>query len=1315
MLNREQTPLNQAAPPPVTNPRIQSRKVKYTTAWMYFGLILCLCIAWWFPVKMMLQHMVYPAVKPETKRNAQVFAALAYSGVSGKTNEVSPARFREHLKALIRHGYVPLTLSDIRQFYTESKPLPAKGVLLTFDHGRKTSYFECHSTISKAGWNAVMFLWLRPIEQNDEFVLRWPYLENMVRSKTWEIGAQSYDGFARIAATADGRLGNFMTTAQWLTGEQRFESIDEFQARLAADHQRCIDGIKAGVGVTPIAYAYPYGDFGQYQSRALVTRSVNAALVRKYYGLGFTAGNFAINTRYSDSQRLNRLNVSPEWTGEELVKFLDRAWPDSKPAMLSEETRKPSAWILDWGRITPTNGGMVLSTTPEATGAKMWLAGSDLSQDVSMRVKFHLQQGQMGMYLHATPDEDSFVYVGIDARGDVWLREKEKDRELEADEEGVTDNVKIWLRQGFSGQERFTLSSSKVWLEPGQDHVVDLVARGKLLFAMLDGKQLFRTQMTSLRGLPRPGMLGISIWDPRPGNASVKILGVDLQELSSSVATWPFTEYDELDVIKWIHHNASRLSGISPPWIRISPLNELQTASWNPKLFRLLSRTYDLKLIPELMLQEESGIDQLPPAELADKAAKASFDGLFLNLGSLHKTSFASLSAWIKQCQAALKNKGLSMCVQLPATLETTLAAQSMLAIVPGAALVSSDEGGLATNTAVLKTATVLKKEIVPKPKPGENAPFYYDLPALATLDQAPEKETRLFQLQKEGQSAYAVGNYTKALTIWNQCYAIELDNARVLMLIGDAWQRLGNNTNAVNFYDQSLVINPANINLAIRRAKLLNICGRSDEARETLNLYSRLFPDNADILLAQAEWLSLHNRRKDARDLTRHVLSRDPDNVNALMLLHSLLDQPSERYANMRQLLAIGSQPALQFEFGEALLKNDSLALPESHQLNSFLAHVASSAKDDSLRALYQKLTPLSLPIVETFDNGILSPAWNVLGGHYTGEKGWIRIKTFQGRSETNLRLYGTDGMHNGYLEADLNELIGYFWLCARRTADHMVRFGFDQSGDTVLLQVWQDGHLVNRNQKPWRKPPRPVRVRLEVQGDGAMGYLDGKPMFGAPIQIPFEMGGGYWAVSIYDPMPGLAKATIQRLAAAPLPVHIASLPAEIKDQKPEDFLRQLFAMPYKFSIMAPRWFRQNPDGSIIHQIGADEMIVRIFALYHRMRLLPMVEMRTPEISGKLLVKTAKDNHVQGLILLFPEMPPQEWFEQMERDLETSPMDIIAVVPDKQNQVAYVRNVSLGYSVFPESDQVRVVQLEYFGNDGGEETSPDDDSLLWL
>ncbi len=908
----------------------------------------------------------------------------------------------------------------------------------------------------------------------------------------------------------------------------------------------------------------------------------------------------------------------------------------------------------------------------------------------------------------------------------MWLREKKQGRDQEPEPDAEIGNHEddvaagIWLRQRFTGQARFTLASDKIWFEPDRDHTLDLVTRGKLLFAMLNGKQLFSMRMTSLQGVPAPGMLGISIWDPQPGKAAVKIQSVALQNLPSNMANWPFSRKGELGTVQWIHDNVSRLSAISPPWQRISPLGETRTASSSMQLFGLLSKTYDFKLIPELEIQAESELEKPVPAALVEKAAEEHFDGLFVNLGALSKASLASVSSWLARCHAALKAKGLSLFVQLPEPLETTLAAQSMLAVIPGLHLVADTGVGLATNEAVRKSAAILEKAIVPEQKIGEDGPFYFELDALSQLGEDIGRETRLLKLQHEGETAFVAGQYKKALSTWLQWRELDPKNPRVLMLIGDAYLRLGDKDAAAGFYDQSLAINPAQISLLVRRAQMLNADGRRDEAREILNVYARLFPDNPQIVLAQADWLNEQNRRKEARALIDHVLSANPDDINARILLHSMLDQPGERYENMRRLLASGQQPALRFSLGMALLRHNLLALPESCQLLNFVESVATSPMN-SFTQPYLKLIPLSTAIEDTFGEKPLSPAWQPRGGSYSTGRGWIRLNTDEGHSEMNLQLCGTETLHNGYIEADLNDLFGTFWLCARRMPRQMVRFGYDMPTETIHIQVWQQGHQVYSKNKPWQKPPRSVRLRLEVRGDGAMGYVEGHPAFNEPIQVPFEMAGGPWAVGVHDEVQGAAQATILRLAAGPTPVHIACLPEEIKNEKPEDYLRKLNSMPYPFSIMAPRWFRQSPDGSFTRRSGADADMVRMFALYYRIRLLPMVEIRAPDVSGATLAKAAADNNLQGFILLFPEMPPQEWFERVARELETSPLDVIAVVPDKVNNMALVRNVPLGYGVipeyrvFPEIDGARIFRLEYPGDNESERAAPDEDSLLWM
>jgi len=91
--------------------------------------------------------------------------------------------------------------------------------------------------------------------------------------------------------------------------------------------------IARGVGVQPAAYAFPFGDFGQYQHRAIMTRPINLGLVEQRYRLAFLLGNLALNTREGDPRRLNRLLVRPGWSGLDLVDRLERAWPAEAPIL----------------------------------------------------------------------------------------------------------------------------------------------------------------------------------------------------------------------------------------------------------------------------------------------------------------------------------------------------------------------------------------------------------------------------------------------------------------------------------------------------------------------------------------------------------------------------------------------------------------------------------------------------------------------------------------------------------------------------------------------------------------------------------------------------------------------------------------------------------------------------------------------------------------------------------------------------------------------------------------------------------------------
>ena len=133
---------------------IQALKDQYVQAWLYFLLIVSIVVAWWFPIRVLYQRYRYTPIVSQIQRDAESFVALTYTGISDRTNEVSPAQFDEHLKALHDHGYVPIGLTDVQGLLYQGKPLPRRAVLVTFEQARKSSYFETRDILRRRRWKA---------------------------------------------------------------------------------------------------------------------------------------------------------------------------------------------------------------------------------------------------------------------------------------------------------------------------------------------------------------------------------------------------------------------------------------------------------------------------------------------------------------------------------------------------------------------------------------------------------------------------------------------------------------------------------------------------------------------------------------------------------------------------------------------------------------------------------------------------------------------------------------------------------------------------------------------------------------------------------------------------------------------------------------------------------------------------------------------------------------------------------------------------------------------------------------------------------
>jgi biofilm PGA synthesis lipoprotein PgaB len=171
-------------------------------------------------------------------------AVLLYHHVSNDapaSTSVSPAVFRRHLDFLAAGGYTVLPLSRILETLTSGGSLPDKAVAITFDDAYRSVLDTAAPLLRKHGWPFTVFVSTRAVDEGYHDYLSWDDLRELVRAGA-EIGNHSYDHAHLVRR---------------LAGESR----RQWRARIEADIRRAQRDLHAQLGVTPVMFSYPYGEY----------------------------------------------------------------------------------------------------------------------------------------------------------------------------------------------------------------------------------------------------------------------------------------------------------------------------------------------------------------------------------------------------------------------------------------------------------------------------------------------------------------------------------------------------------------------------------------------------------------------------------------------------------------------------------------------------------------------------------------------------------------------------------------------------------------------------------------------------------------------------------------------------------------------------------------------------------------------------------------------------------------------------------------------------------------------------------------------
>ncbi|MBR1836129.1 MAG: tetratricopeptide repeat protein, partial [Kiritimatiellae bacterium] len=752
-------------------------------------------------------------------------------------------------------------------------------------------------------------------------------------------------------------------------------------------------------------------------------------------------------------------------------------------------------------------------------------------------------------------------------------------------------------------------------------------------------------------------------WDAAAGLAQVRILEANLRTRLDGIATWPSAfSRDTARLSRALAENAWRFSVVAPPWLDVWGGAPVATDLPENRSLHIVARANRASLQPTVALHDAESFVSVTPQRIVEQLRDIGADGVFVDAEDFPAERLADLRSYLATLHNELSSAAMVLTARLPATVQTRIsAAQTMAPLVKSR---MASDTGLPPPGFPAQRMAVMVRLLPPGPDDSAGAVAQIEGAALdGGDDESADSPAAMLRLRALGIKAYADGDYAEAVEYWRQWASHDAENPEASAYLGNAWNRMRDTPRAIEAYRKSLDIEPGQIDLALELARLYETAGRDSEGAALLDAYARAYPDNRRVSVAQALWLDRHGSRLAGRAIVRKLVDDDPTDIQCRLTLQTLLDSPSERYANMHELLSQVSAAgeAQRLGFGRDIAEAELLTIPESTVFFDFIRDAATNSVRDVVRKLYSGFLPFSAPVTENFGESRLSDRWISFGTPLAEIAGTYDLKAAANMSEAYLRLKQSELLRDGFIEVVVGESVGAFWLYARRSSRNMVRFGFDGDG-FLRIQTWSDGEPRTVDSKPWVRPAGDLTLRLEIRGDGAVGHVNGKRVFSNPLPIPSDIAYGWWSVAPFSPELGIARARISRISAGPLAPAIAML-RETDGALAAEALDRLRVRAHEISAVAPVLFVQHPDGTILDEPISDLMPFRMFCSYHRLRLMPVVSLDFhSDVRPQVLVDIILKHRFSGLVLMVRSLPSEEWFREATALIEKTSADLVVV-----------------------------------------------------
>lgn len=463
---------------------------------------------------------------------AKSIPVLLYHGVIDKPDgdNVLIEDFKNQMLALKGDGWQTVSIEDFYKFMKGEKELPDKSFLLTFDDGRKDSYYPVDPILKALDYKAVMFVIAgRSIDDDKEispFHLSLTELKKMAKSGRWDLQSHGKDDHDFYKIDMEGSEGHFLSNKLWLEDKGRIENEEEFKTRIYYDLVSSKNILEKEFGVKVISFAYPFGDYGHSSVNFPEAKFAILDVVKSVYPMSFYQvwGDYSKgNYPQPNAEHLfaKRINVEPEWNAENILSILEESIKDqdnhydlltilqnSREKILPyyDDFIKNRGWKKTWGNFDFRDEYMVIGSHASTTGSMIFLDGTDLWQNYIFKADVHFKKGQTYSIIAGYKDNSNYIFCSFTP-------------------------TSIRLEQMIDGERKILNEFKGKFDLLDKEKNIGIGFSGRDASCYLDGKRVIDTSNALIDEKLDKGGVGFKTWDPEMNNSEMIIKNVSVEEI----------------------------------------------------------------------------------------------------------------------------------------------------------------------------------------------------------------------------------------------------------------------------------------------------------------------------------------------------------------------------------------------------------------------------------------------------------------------------------------------------------------------------------------------------------------------------------------------------------------------------------------------------------------------------------------------------------------------------------------------------------------------------------------------------------------